>query len=128
MAGRRASHMDQRVEQGVLACIVNARARSNEAKKLSSQVGELFRARGVRIDTVMVERGGDLVPLAREYAERGYGTIVAAGGDGTVSAVASALVGTEAALGILPLGTLNHFAKDSGIPLSLDAAVDTIIA
>lgn len=120
--------MDQRVEQGVLACIVNAGARSNEAKRLSSDVIELFRERGVRVDTIVVERGSDLVPLAQQHAQRGYKTIVAAGGDGTVSAVASALVGTDAALGILPLGTLNHFAKDAGIPLSLDAAVDAIIA
>ena len=67
------------------------------------------------------------VPIARRYAESGCRTIVAAGGDGTVSAVASALVGTQAALGVLPLGTLNHFAKDVGIPLDLDAAVETII-
>ena len=47
----------------------------------------------------------------------------AGGGDGTVNAVAGKLVGTDTALGVLPMGTLNHFAKDIGIPLNLEAAV-----
>ena len=52
--------------------------------------------------------------------------VVAGGGDGTVNAVASELVGSDTALGILPLGTLNHFARDAGIPLALDEAVRVI--
>jgi diacylglycerol kinase family enzyme len=120
--------VDQLAAQSVVACIVNSRARSNNAERLSDRVAELFREHGARAETVVVDRGSELVPIARRYAERGYRTIVAAGGDGTVSSVASALVGTQAALGILPLGTLNHFAKDVGIPLDLDAAVETIIS
>jgi diacylglycerol kinase family enzyme len=54
--------------------------------------------------------------------------VVAAGGDGTVSAVASNLIGGAKSLGILPLGTLNHFAKDLNIPQDLDAAAQTILA
>ena len=54
------------------------------------------------------------------------GVIVAGGGDGTVSTVAAALVDTDISLGVLPLGTLNHFAKDLGLPLELDAAVGCI--
>jgi diacylglycerol kinase family enzyme len=50
--------------------------------------------------------------------------IVAAGGDGTVNAVASALVDTDTALAVLPMGTLNHFARDLGVPLDPAAAVD----
>lgn len=119
--------MDQLAAQSVVACIVNSRARSNNAEQLSGRVAELFREHGSRAETVVVGRGSDLVPIARRYAESGCRIIVAAGGDGTVSAVASALVGTPAALGVLPLGTLNHFAKDAGIPLDLDAAVETII-
>jgi diacylglycerol kinase family enzyme len=53
-------------------------------------------------------------------------TLVAGGGDGTVAAVASQLVDGDTALGVLPLGTLNHFAKDLGIPLELDSAVRVV--
>jgi diacylglycerol kinase family enzyme len=53
--------------------------------------------------------------------------VVAAGGDGTVSAVAAALVDRDIALGVLPLGTLNHFAKDFGLPLEIEAAVGHIV-
>lgn len=54
--------------------------------------------------------------------------VVAGGGDGTVNAVASRLAGTGGTLGVLPLGTLNHFAKDVGIPQDLDGAMATILA
>lgn len=65
---------------------------------------------------------------AREALEARADAVVAGGGDGTVSAVASALAGTPTPLGVLPLGTLNHFAKDAGIPLDLQAAVTTVAA
>ncbi|MEX2273099.1 MAG: diacylglycerol kinase family protein [Vicinamibacterales bacterium] len=49
--------------------------------------------------------------------------IVAAGGDGTVSTVAAAAARHGKTLGVIPCGTLNHFARDAGIPLALDEAV-----
>jgi diacylglycerol kinase family enzyme len=52
--------------------------------------------------------------------------IVAAGGDGTISAVARAVAGTGVPLGILPLGTLNHFARDLGIPADIEGAADVL--
>jgi diacylglycerol kinase family enzyme len=63
---------------------------------------------------------------AQRAVAEGAGTVVAAGGDGTVGAVAAALAGTQVAMGILPLGTLNHFARDAGIPLGLAEAVRTV--
>lgn len=60
-------------------------------------------------------------------AAQGYpDLVIAGGGDGTISAVASALASTGIHLGILPLGTLNHFAKDLQIPLNLQEAVELI--
>ena len=53
--------------------------------------------------------------------------VVAAGGDGTVSMVGAALVDRDIALGVLPLGTLNHFARDFGLPLEIEAAVAHVV-
>lgn len=59
----------------------------------------------------------------RERAEAaitaGARLVIVGGGDGTVSCVAEALAGTDVVLGVLPLGTLNHFARDLGIPADL---------
>lgn len=73
--------------------------------------------------------GEKLTEMARELAEevKGEGVIVAAGGDGTQSAVAAALAGGVTPMGVLPMGTLNHFAKDLGIPLDLHAAARVIV-
>jgi len=70
--------------------------------------------------------GGELAGLAQRAARSEAAIIVAGGGDGTLNSVASCLVGTDKVLGVLPLGTLNHFAKDLHIPLELASAVDTI--
>ena len=72
--------------------------------------------------------GPDLAKRAAELASGGARTIVAAGGDGTLSAVGGALAGTETALAILPLGTLNHLARDLNIAFELEEAAATIAA
>ena len=72
--------------------------------------------------------GASFAQEAQAALHRGSNMIVAAGGDGSVSAAASALVGTNAELGVLPIGTLNHFAKDVGIPLDLEKAAEAIVA
>jgi diacylglycerol kinase family enzyme len=74
---------------------------------------------------IVSARGPELFEEARRAASQER-ILVAAGGDGTVSTVAAAALMTRATLGVLPLGTLNHFARDAGIPLELDAAVATI--
>jgi diacylglycerol kinase family enzyme len=63
--------------------------------------------------------------LARAKAGE-IGAVAVGGGDGSIRTVAGVLAGTDVPLGILPLGTLNHFAKDLGIPLHLDEAARVI--
>jgi diacylglycerol kinase family enzyme len=53
-------------------------------------------------------------------------TIVAAGGDGTVNSIASCLLDTDCRLGVVPIGTVNHFAKHIGMPLEVASALDVI--
>jgi diacylglycerol kinase (ATP) len=60
---------------------------------------------------------GGAEALARRAVEDGFARIVAAGGDGTVNQVANGLAGSNAALGLLPLGTVNVFAMELGLPL-----------
>ena len=67
------------------------------------------------------ESGAHAAELAERFAAAGCELVVAAGGDGTVRQVAEALAGTSAALGVLPLGTANDFARTLGLPAGLDA-------
>lgn len=70
--------------------------------------------------------GDQITRTVQDALARGVDAVVAGGGDGTVSAVAHALAGTRTPLGVLPLGTLNHFAKDNNIPLDLAEAVHVL--
>ena len=60
---------------------------------------------------------------AARAARSRHPVVAAAGGDGTVNAVAAAVLETGKTLGVLPLGTLNHFSKDVGVPADLEAAL-----
>lgn len=89
---------------------------------LERQVAAAFAALGVNPRIVQPNDSKNISALAREAASSSARTIVAAGGDGTVSTVAAELADTNKTLGVLPMGTLNHFAKDLGIPLDLEGA------
>jgi YegS/Rv2252/BmrU family lipid kinase len=89
------------------------------------RVRKAFAEAGVDADVELAE-GGKCEVRCRVLADLGHKLVVVGGGDGTISAAASALAGTETTLGILPLGTLNHFARDLGLPLKLQEAVDLI--
>ncbi len=78
---------------------------------------------GVQTSIVVAQSGDELSSLAARAVGESRRPVVAGGGDGTVNAVAGALAGTDIALGVLPMGTLNHFARDVGIPADLAAAV-----
>jgi len=80
------------------------------------------------VEARVLALGGDRLAAAAQEAAREHRVLVAAGGDGTVSAVAAVAADAGAVFGVIPLGTLNHFAKDAGIPLDLQAAVDAIAA
>ena len=107
-------------------CILNAGAGSGSEQPSAQALVDLFAALGRQARVEVASSGGGLVELARRAAGSGAEIIVAGGGDGTVNCVAGALVGTDLCLGILPMGTLNHFAKDLKIPLQLAAAAGVI--
>ena len=87
----------------------------------------LFRAHGVEARILNPQHQRDLGALVQEAAKGPDKIVVAGGGDGTISAVAAELAKNGKALGVLPLGTLNHFAKDLRLPLDLPGAVANIV-
>jgi diacylglycerol kinase family enzyme len=103
--------------------------RGGGAAAADPQIGpkaeEALRKAGLDPEVELVS-GGECAVRSRAVAERGDELLVVGGGDGTVSAAASALVGTETRLGLLALGTLNHFARDLGIPTDLEDAAKLI--
>lgn len=71
---------------------------------------------GWAVDIELTERPGDATVLAREAAQANYDAVIAAGGDGTVNEVVNGLVGSRTALGVLPVGTGNLWARQLGVP------------
>lgn len=110
-----------------LAIIINAWSGNMNCADLARQVNAHFSAQGIKPEFCACAEGGQIRRYTEEALQRGCMIVVAGGGDGTISTVASVLAGTDAVLGVLPLGTLNHFAKDLGLPLDLNEAVATII-
>lgn len=111
-----------------ITIILNVGSGTGCNNSLLERIRMAFHASGVDVRMRIADRFTSPESLARAALAQGDRVLVAAGGDGTISAVASALVGTEAALGVLPIGTLNHFAKDMGIPLELERAAAVIQA
>ena len=109
----------------VLTCILNDKAGSNSAADARALINQVAAKRGWEARVLISSDGADLNVLAAEARAFG-GLVVGGGGDGTIAAIAAALVGTDSALGVLPMGTLNHFAKDLGIPVELEKAVQTL--
>jgi diacylglycerol kinase family enzyme len=91
-------------------------------------LAQAMKGRGLVVETRELADGDEAGEVARGAADRGFDVVVG-GGDGTVSVVASALVGhPQAALGILALGSFNNIARGAGVPETLDAALDVIAA
>ena len=87
-----------------------------------------FARAGVEADVRPTEPDGIVEAFAEAAEAPNLDAVVAAGGDGTVSCAAGHLCGRDRPLGVLPLGTLNHLARDAGIPADLEDAAAVIAA
>jgi diacylglycerol kinase family enzyme len=96
--------------------------RSLDADSAAAAVADCFRRRGHEVDVEISSGEAIIDAITRASKSEAYDALVVGGGDGTVSAAAAAAAASRLALGVLPLGTMNLFARSLGIPLELEAA------
>jgi YegS/Rv2252/BmrU family lipid kinase len=89
---------------------------------------EVWRAHGWTVDLQPTAGPNDATRIAREAAQQGYDVVVAAGGDGTVNEVVNGLAGTRTALAALPIGTVNVWVRELGLPLQPRAAAEAFLS
>jgi diacylglycerol kinase family enzyme len=110
-----------------LTCILNSTSGCHPGPELHERLSRIFAESGTPARILLASSGAETLELARRAVKEKSQIIVAGGGDGTVNAVASQLMGSSITLGVLPLGTLNHFAKDLHIPQDLEGAARNLI-
>ncbi len=96
--------------------IYNPTAGPRDVRRDLKSVRSYLKRRGWSVEMRVTEKSSDATTLARAAAQAGCDVVIAAGGDGTVNEVVNGLVGTQTALGVLPAGTGNMWAKQLHIP------------
>jgi diacylglycerol kinase (ATP) len=105
---------------------LNPAAGRGKYRKSYRAVAHRLREAGVVCDVTVSRYAGEITEIASEVAARGYETVVACGGDGTVNEVINGIAGTRTALGLVPMGTANDFAVNMGISKDIDIACTII--
>jgi YegS/Rv2252/BmrU family lipid kinase len=80
-----------------------------------------------QVELRLTEEAGDAERFAQEAVEQKLQVVIAVGGDGTINEVIQALAGSDTALGVLPSGTVNVWARETGIPLNNAGALDVLV-
>src|SRR5437870_7077231 len=86
------------------------------------EVRRILEANGIEADIDETQYAGHATKLAKAAIEEKYDIVVACGGDGTIGEVATALIGSKVALGILPIGSANNVARMMHVPFNLEEA------
>ena len=93
--------------------------------RIGAKVDAALRQVGITGKVELLD-GAGVAKRAKEAVDAKAPLVIAGGGDGSISAAASAIAGSYTVLGILPLGTLNHLARDLDIPFDIDRAAEII--
>jgi diacylglycerol kinase family enzyme len=109
-----------------ITVVLNRSAGTKQQGNQPEELADLFRTEHLAPRILTTASAAEADEAARAAIAAGAAAVVAAGGDGTIRAVASPLAGSNVPFGVIPLGTFNHFAKDLRIPLDHKQAVQAI--
>lgn len=114
-----------------LTVILNSGTTQDEKAKLAEEIAKVFSQAGGSANIITTQAGEDFSQASENWVKKAQvngNCIVAAGGDGTINSVASLCYRYGVALGIIPLGTFNYFARELSIPTTIPEAVNIILA
>lgn len=114
------------LSQQRLCAILNLGSGRKDDDDFAASLRDALEPRCAEFELRKTARGSDIVQMARQAVEDGFDVVVAAGGDGTQSAVAGVLAGSDTIMGVIPGGTFNYFARDLGVGEELEDALQTI--
>lgn len=109
-----------------IAFIVNPISGTKTKNRVTKLIRELLDLQRFSPTVVVTEYAGHATQLAHQFALEGYYAVIAVGGDGTVNEVASGLIGSETALGIIPNGSGNGFARHLDISTRMNRAIEML--
>jgi diacylglycerol kinase family enzyme len=114
-----------------LFVVLNSRSGHDDASSERTLIEQALRASGRHHEVLLVDELGALdttVKRAVQLARQHHGAVVAAGGDGTINAVAHAALEADCPMGVIPQGTFNYFGRTHGIPQDTEAATDCLLS
>ncbi|MCG8411137.1 MAG: diacylglycerol kinase family lipid kinase [Bacteroidales bacterium] len=106
--------------------IINPISGNRSKANIPDLIGKAFNHYDYCIKIITTQFAGEAPQIVRKYISEGFYKIIAVGGDGTINEIASELTDTDAALGIIPLGSGNGLARHLKIPLNIKKALDFI--
>lgn len=115
---------------GPLFVVFNAGSGHNTADDEQQVIARVFEEAGREFEFLLIEDPAQIGEIARravQLAQTRQGVVVAAGGDGTINAVASAVLGSGCPFGVLPQGTFNYFGRANAIPQDTRAAANALM-
>lgn len=120
------SNMVSKGKKQSILFLVNPKSGVSKKKRVPQMVEQYIDHERYDVDICYTQYAGHAYELAKDAAANGVDVVVAVGGDGTVNEVGRALVHTDAALGVIPCGSGNGFARHLGIPIGIKKAIEFI--
>ena len=118
--------MDSGEKKLSILFLVNPKSGVSRKRRVPQMVEKYIDRARYDVSVCYTQYAGHAYELARDAAARGVDAVVAVGGDGTVNEVGRALVHTGTALGVIPCGSGNGFARHLGIPVGVKSAIEFI--
>ncbi|GCE17892.1 diacylglycerol/lipid kinase family protein [Dictyobacter kobayashii] len=120
------SSLEKKSTKAILIANPTSGSYTFHAHQIENIVSTL-RKQGWQAELKLTRAGGDAKRLASEAVQQKIDVVIAIGGDGTIHEIIQGLAGSETALGVLPSGTVNVWAREVGIPLDLNGACNILL-